>query len=109
MPVPRPRRDEVLVKVEACSISPLDWKVQNGFRKPVLPFRFPHVPGELALSFLFLFNPIHLTVDHPQTNRDSSGCETMQVFSYQGSVMPPLQQCGIEAGFVALLYLAPCQ
>lgn len=45
LPVPRPEKDEVLVKVEACSINPIDWKVQEGYMKPVLPYRFPHVPG----------------------------------------------------------------
>lgn len=46
LPVPKPKKDEVLVKVEACSINPIDWKVQKGFMKPVLPYKFPHVPGE---------------------------------------------------------------
>jgi NADPH:quinone reductase-like Zn-dependent oxidoreductase len=45
VPVPKPKKDEVLVKVEACSINPIDWKVQKGFMKPVLPYRFPHIPG----------------------------------------------------------------
>lgn len=45
LPVPKPGRDEVLVKVEACSINPIDWKVQKGAMKPVLPYKFPHVPG----------------------------------------------------------------
>lgn len=45
LPVPKPKKDEVLVKVEACSINPIDWKVQKGLMKPVLPYRFPHVPG----------------------------------------------------------------
>ncbi|KAG0558087.1 hypothetical protein KC19_10G003800 [Ceratodon purpureus] len=45
MLIPKPKRDEILVKVEACSLNPIDWKVQKGFMKPVLPFRFPHVPG----------------------------------------------------------------
>ena len=47
LPVLKPKKDEVLVRVEACSINPIDWKVQKGFMKPVLPHRFPHVPGEL--------------------------------------------------------------
>lgn len=45
LPIPRPKREELLVKVEACSINPIDWKVQKGAMKPVLPYRFPHVPG----------------------------------------------------------------
>lgn len=50
LPIPKPKKDELLVKVEACSINPIDWKVQKGFMKPVLPFRFPHVPGEIKFA-----------------------------------------------------------
>lgn len=51
--MPRPEKDEVLVKVEACSINPIDWKVQEGYMKPVLPYRFPHVPGESSALVFF--------------------------------------------------------
>lgn len=44
-PLPSPKNDEVLIKVEASSINPIDCKVQNGFLRPLLPRRFPFIPG----------------------------------------------------------------
>ncbi|KAL1830366.1 hypothetical protein ACET3Z_000017 [Daucus carota] len=43
-PLPSPKNDEVLIKVEASSINPIDCKVQNGFLRPLLPRRFPFIP-----------------------------------------------------------------
>eukprot|EP00262_Sarcandra_glabra_P018640 TRINITY_DN676_c0_g1_i4.p1 TRINITY_DN676_c0_g1~~TRINITY_DN676_c0_g1_i4.p1 ORF type:complete len:336 (-),score=60.47 TRINITY_DN676_c0_g1_i4:32-1039(-) len=44
IPVPTPKKDEVLVKVEAASINPIDWKIQKGVLRPFLPRKFPFVP-----------------------------------------------------------------
>ncbi|KAJ8499411.1 hypothetical protein OPV22_009963 [Ensete ventricosum] len=45
IPIPSPKKDEVLLKVEATSVNPIDWKVQKGMLRPFLPPRFPFVPG----------------------------------------------------------------
>ncbi|KAE8685855.1 Quinone-oxidoreductase-like protein [Hibiscus syriacus] len=45
VPVPSPKKDEALIKVEAASINPIDWKIQNGIARPFLPRKFPHIPG----------------------------------------------------------------
>ncbi|GAB2298071.1 hypothetical protein Dimus_032146 [Dionaea muscipula] len=45
IPVPVPNADEVLIKVEASSLNPVDWKIQKGILRPFLPSKFPFVPG----------------------------------------------------------------
>ncbi|XP_027909060.1 chloroplast envelope quinone oxidoreductase homolog [Vigna unguiculata] len=43
--VPSPKTKEVLVKVEAVSINPVDWKIQKGLMRPLFfPGNFPHTP-----------------------------------------------------------------
>ncbi|KAJ0809765.1 putative NADPH:quinone reductase [Helianthus annuus] len=44
VPIPAPRKDEILLKVEAASINPIDWKIQDGFARPLLPKKFPWIP-----------------------------------------------------------------
>ncbi|KAL1362648.1 hypothetical protein HN51_010873 [Arachis hypogaea] len=45
VPVPTPKSGEVLLKLEATSINPVDWKIQKGILRPLfLPRKFPHIP-----------------------------------------------------------------
>ncbi|KAJ0791362.1 putative NADPH:quinone reductase [Helianthus annuus] len=44
IPVPTPGKGEMLIKIEAVSINPVDWKMQNGVARPVFPPKFPYVP-----------------------------------------------------------------
>lgn len=54
VPLPTPSKDEVLIKLEAASLNPFDWKVQKGMLWPLLPSKFPYIPGSFPfLSFLF--------------------------------------------------------
>ncbi|XBI82376.1 hypothetical protein VPH35_091076 [Triticum aestivum] len=49
VPVPSPKKGEVLLKMEAASINPIDWKIQKGMLRPFLPGKFPFTPvGDLA-------------------------------------------------------------
>ncbi|KAL3616316.1 hypothetical protein CASFOL_039706 [Castilleja foliolosa] len=45
VPVPTPSKGEVLLKLEATSINPIDWKTQKGMLRPLLPPRFPFIPA----------------------------------------------------------------
>ena len=45
VPVPEPKVDEVLIKVEAATLNPVDWKIQKGVLRPFLPRNFPTIPG----------------------------------------------------------------
>jgi NADPH:quinone reductase-like Zn-dependent oxidoreductase len=44
IPIPQPKKDEVLVKVGASSINLSDCKIQKGKLRPFLPFKFPFTP-----------------------------------------------------------------
>lgn len=49
IPVPSPAVDEILLKIEAASINPIDWKIQKGMIRPILPKKFPFIPvGDVA-------------------------------------------------------------
>ncbi|XP_043708759.1 chloroplast envelope quinone oxidoreductase homolog [Telopea speciosissima] len=45
VPVPAPKKDEVLLKVEARSLNPVDWKIQKGMLRPLMPGKFPYIPA----------------------------------------------------------------
>lgn len=52
IPIPSPKRDEVLVKLEAASLNPADWKIQKGTLRPLVPRKFPFIPGNYILQWL---------------------------------------------------------
>ncbi|XP_068655406.1 chloroplast envelope quinone oxidoreductase homolog [Aristolochia californica] len=45
VPVPSPKKDEVLLKVEAATLNAVDWKIQKGMIRPFLPRKFPFIPA----------------------------------------------------------------
>lgn len=45
VPAPKPGPDEVVVKVAATSVNPIDWKVRRGDFKSMAPLHFPVIPG----------------------------------------------------------------
>jgi len=45
LPLPAPDKDDVLIKVTASSINPIDWKIRKGYHKYTLGSDFPIIPG----------------------------------------------------------------
>ncbi|RLM74370.1 hypothetical protein C2845_PM15G05210 [Panicum miliaceum] len=44
VPIPAAKKNELLLKLEAASINPVDWKVQKGMLRPFLPRKLPFIP-----------------------------------------------------------------
>lgn len=44
-PKPKPAADEVLIKIFATSVNPVDWKIREGLRKEKFPTNFPLILG----------------------------------------------------------------
>ena len=45
VPVPQPEAGQVLVKVRAASMNPIDWKMRRGLLKDIFPLTFPRTLG----------------------------------------------------------------
>src|SRR6266700_1662640 len=44
-PRPEPQVGEVLVRVHAAGVNPIDWKIRQGMMKDSQPMTFPYTPG----------------------------------------------------------------
>ena len=44
---PRPGSDEVLVKIAATSLNPIDWKLRSGAMKEFMALQFPAILGTI--------------------------------------------------------------
>lgn len=42
---PKPEADQVLIKLEAAGVNPMDWKLRSGLYKNFMPLQFPWTPG----------------------------------------------------------------
>jgi NADPH:quinone reductase-like Zn-dependent oxidoreductase len=44
-PVPEPGADQVLIRLKAAGVNPVDWKTRSGMYKQFWPLQFPWIPG----------------------------------------------------------------
>src|SRR3990172_11535878 len=45
LPTPNPGEGEILVRVEAAAVNPVDWKIREGYLKDLIPHEFPIILG----------------------------------------------------------------
>ncbi|KAG8063947.1 hypothetical protein GUJ93_ZPchr0004g38222 [Zizania palustris] len=45
VPIPSAKKNELLLKLDAATINPVDWKIQKGVLRPLLPLKLPFIPG----------------------------------------------------------------
>ena len=45
LPLPEVKENEILVKIKAAGINPVDWKIREGYIKDLFPFDFPIILG----------------------------------------------------------------
>ena len=57
VPRPEPGAREVLVRVYAAGVNPIDWKVRKGFFKDAMPVPFPFTPGSELAGTVELYGP----------------------------------------------------
>jgi NADPH:quinone reductase-like Zn-dependent oxidoreductase len=55
--VPQPGPGQVLLRVAAAGVNPLDWKIRRGFLQGVFPVTFPHVLGLEAVGTVVATGP----------------------------------------------------
>lgn len=56
-PDPKPRAGEVLVKVDATSVNPVDWKIRHGDVKATMPVEFPAILGRDVAGIVVSLGP----------------------------------------------------
>lgn len=54
---PAPTGAQVLLRVHAASVNPVDWKIRNGLLRPAYPTRFPHILGNDAAGVVEELGP----------------------------------------------------
>ncbi len=94
-PQPIPAADEVLIKVHASGVNPIDWKIRAGEAKSKFPVNFPLIPGwdvsgeiEEVGSEVLNFRVGDEVYSRPDPTRDGSYAEYVVVKANQVNQKP---------------------
>jgi NADPH:quinone reductase-like Zn-dependent oxidoreductase len=94
-PVPQMLDDEVLIKVIATAINPIDWKVRGGYLKEMTPYQFPLILGwdfagivEKVGKGVTTFSPGDAVYARPDSTRNGSYAEYIAVRAIEIALKP---------------------
>lgn len=86
VPLPEIKDNQVLVKLKATSINPIDWKMREGYLKEMLPYEFPIILGWDAAGIVTKvgekvtsFQPGDKVFARPKTNPTGTYAEYVAV------------------------------
>ncbi|MEI8347692.1 MAG: NADP-dependent oxidoreductase [Pseudomonadota bacterium] len=95
VPIPQPGIDEVLVKVHAAGVNPIDWKIREGYMKEHIKQTFPLTLGwdfsgvvEETGEEVTQFTRGDEVYGRPDTSRNGAYAEYMVVRSSEMSIRP---------------------
>ena len=93
--IPAPANDELLIKVYATSVNPVDWKIIKGARKGKFPVNLPLIPGwdvsgvvEEIGSDVHNFKPGDEVYSRPDPTRNGAFAEYVVVKADQVGMKP---------------------
>ena len=94
-PVPEIQDDEVLIKVHAASVNPVDWKTREGYIKEMIPHKFPLTLGwdasgviENVGSKVTNFRIGDSVYSHSDISRNGAYAEYIAIKSYEVALKP---------------------
>ena len=94
-PRPVPAADEVLIKVYASGMNPVDWKMRAGLAESLFPIQLPFIPGwdvsgeiEEVGSDILIFKKGYEVYGRPDVTRDGTYAEYVAVKANQINFKP---------------------
>jgi NADPH:quinone reductase-like Zn-dependent oxidoreductase len=94
-PIPALQPDEVLIRVVATSVNPVDWKIRKGFLKTFIPYEMPLIMGwdvsgivEKTGPAVTRFKPGDAVYSRPDIKRNGAYAEYIAVREAEVAVKP---------------------
>lgn len=94
-PIPQPGDNDVLVRVVATSVNPVDWKIREGHLKGMLPYNFPIILGwdvsgvvEAVGKSVTQFKPGDAVYSRPNILRDGTYAEYISIDANEVAFKP---------------------